>query len=147
MNDTVTTKPAIQGRGPSAPGDYDGRYRLYTVDHVPFDRFPSYSDGGPSTVTHNGWNISTSSTCRVFSSPSVVAADDGMHTLRVTRDGRYVDTGVIGPHGTPVKEYVVTRHPLDGTKYATKRDADRAAYEAGALAFMVYEKNAAKYDL
>jgi hypothetical protein len=30
----------------------DHRYRLYTVDHLPFDALPSYADGGPFPVVH-----------------------------------------------------------------------------------------------
>lgn len=126
----MADKPML--RGAIYPGGYDGRYRLYTVDDVPFNRFPEYP-AGPSTVVVDGWSKSTSSLSRIFSSPSVVAADDGLHKLRLTRhDG----TGA-----------VVERHALDGGKYRSQREATRAAYEAGCLAFMVYEKDADRYGL
>lgn len=123
-------RPELQGED---WGWTDGRYRLYTVDHVPFDFFPEYPEG-PASVVHTTWCKSTSRLDRFFSSPSVVAADDGLVTLNVYRFSGPTDrTG--------------ERHPLDGTKYATTRDADRAAYEAGVTAFMVYERDAARFGL
>jgi hypothetical protein len=97
-------------------------YRLYTVADVPFDAFPQYADGGPSMVVNTEYGVSYSSTCKVLSSPGVVAADDGLVTLNA--------------YASP---YTGEKHALDGTKYATQTDARRAAYEAGLLAFMVYD--------
>lgn len=112
----------------------DGRYRVYTVAHLPFEALPAYADGGPATVALGVWGVSTSSLCRAFSSPSVAAADDGMHTLSVYRFAT--------PGGADIE-----RHALDGTTYATGRDASRAAYEAGLLGFMVYERDAGRFGL
>lgn len=112
--------------------DYDGRYRLWTAEHgLDFDAVPHNRDGGPSKATLNGWITSTSALDWVMSSASVVAADDGMHTLDVWR-------------GDPANP---ERHPLDGTKYPTQDDADRAAYNAGVTAFMVYERDARRFNL
>lgn len=128
----IETVPAMHGE--IHEYGYDGRYRLYTVDHLPFDALPSYGDGGPAKVVLDPWGTSTSSLCGFMSSPSVAAADDGMVTLNVYR--------VDSPASQPM-----VRHPLDGTRYATTRDADRAAYEAGVTAFMVYEREAARFGL
>jgi hypothetical protein len=123
----VTSVPKLQS---------DGRYRLYTSEHLDFDALPSYRDGGPSLVVVDGYCMSTSSVSG-FSSRAVLAADDGMHTLSLSK---------------PVRgfEWDITRrdkHPLDGTKYATAPDARRAAFDAGAMAYMVYERDAAKWGL
>lgn len=100
-------------------------YRLITVADAPFGTFPPYSEGGPSKVTATSWGTSQSSLCRILSSDSIVEKDDGKITLNVY--GRDPETG----------EFV--KHPLDGTKYATSREADEAAYNAGLLAIMVYD--------
>lgn len=98
-------------------------YTLYTVDDVPFGtQFDSPRRVGRVTT---GWNVSTTSLCKFFSSPSVVAADDGMITLNVFRYASATSREC-------------ERHPLDGTRYPSKEDADRAAYDAGLLAYMVY---------
>lgn len=123
------TLPPLQG---TAYSWHDGRYRIYTVEQLPFDALPAHSDGGPAMVAHTEWGMSTSSLSAWMSSPSVAAADDGKHTLRVSR--------TVGADG-------VERHELDGTRYDTNRDASRAAYEAGLLGFMVYERHAAKWGL
>jgi hypothetical protein len=65
--------------------------------------------------------MSTSSLDRLFSSRSIVAKDDGQHTLSL----RKVDRNGV----------TTERHPLDGTKYPSREAAAQAAYEAGALAF------------
>lgn len=116
----------------------DGRYRLYTVDSLPFDALPAYCDGGPAQVAHTDWAVAFPRTCRVFSSPSVVAADDGMITLDACKIPLNLDL---------TKDPLVVEHPLNGTKYPTQRDADRAAYNAGLTAFMVYERHARRYGL
>ena len=42
---TPTSVPELRGRcdppGPGYPDGYDGRYRLYTVDHLPFGVLPN----------------------------------------------------------------------------------------------------------
>ena len=113
--------------------DFRGGYRLWAVGSgLAFDALPAYADGGPSLVPVAGWNVSTSRLCRVLSSPSVVADDDGMYELSLW----------CGHYREP------ERHALHGTRYADKREADRVAYEAGALAFMVYDDHAAsRYGL
>ena len=115
----------------AALGSYKRRtYRLITVAEAPFDAFPPYSEGGPAKVTNTEYSVSTSSLCGVLSSPEVVQRDDRKHTLNLSRR----------VPGLPLSDPgAYEKHPLDGTKYATQRDADRAAYEAGALAFMVYD--------
>src|SRR6478735_7911205 len=102
---------------------WDGRYRLYLVDVAPFDSFPAYEHGGPSTVTVGDWCVSY----------AMGGGIDG-YELHVYRS--FSDESAPGEH-----------HPLYGTVYPTAHDARRAAYEAGALAFMVYEKDAQLYAL
>lgn len=130
----VTSIPTqVHGR---IHGDgYDGRYRLYTHENVAFDDVTPYGEGGPSLVAHSDWHTSTSSTSRLFSSREVVALDDGMHTVRASREGHY--EMVDGE-----QRYVTVKHDLDGQKFATKRDADRAKFDAGLVAFMVYDRKA-----
>lgn len=110
----------------------DGQYRLWTIGNgLDFDALPAPRDGGPAMVVLHGWNMGTSTLARSTSSPGVTAADDGMHTLILWH----------GPATQPV------RHSLHGRKYATRRDAERAAYNAGTTAFMVYEAEAARWGL
>lgn len=99
------------------------RYTLYTIaDGVPF--YASFDQAQrPAMVTCTEWSVSRTSVCRMFSSPSVVARDDGMVTLNAFRFDAQNNT---------------IRHELDGTRYPTDRDAQRAAYDAGLLAHMVY---------
>jgi hypothetical protein len=139
MTTTVApaTLPALQGE--IFTGGYDGRYRLYTVAELPFDALPSYRDGGPGRVVINGWSTSSARLCRVFSSASVIAADDHMVTVRATRGGCN-NAGRYCPE-------LVEHHALNGAKFATDREADQAVYEAGLTAFMVYEKQAAAFGL
>lgn len=133
----VKSAPAIQGeREPWR----DGRYRIYTHEHLDFDALPSYRDGGPATVVVDGYSMSTSSVSRVLSSASVIAADDGMRTLNLS-------TPILDGEGSTAVITGFDKHPLDGTRYATDVDARRAAFDAGALAFMVYERDAAKWGL
>jgi hypothetical protein len=103
----------------------DGRYRLFTATHAPFDTFPPPPHPRPALVTVDPWGVSYAHLNRLFSSPSVVAADDGLVTLHAYRPD--------GPRR-------LIHHELDGTRYPTVRDAQRAAYDAGLLAFMVYER-------
>lgn len=115
----------------------DGRYRIYTVEHIDFDTLPQYRDGGPPMIAINGYNVSYSTLSRMFSSANVIAADDGLHGLSIfttlyDQDGMYAGS---------------ERHELDGTRYATQRDASRAAFEAGALGFMVYERDVERLGL
>lgn len=128
---TVVTVPELRGHQYEWSDD-DTRHRVWTVAHgLDFDAVPDHDDGGPATVTVGGWQVSTMRLCAMLSSPSVVAADDGKYQLNLWR-------------GSPV---LPDRHPLDGNRYASQRDADRAAYEAGALGFMVYQRDAERFGL
>ena len=98
----------------------NGGYRLYTVEHLPFDALPEYMDGGPPLVVIDPWAVSTS-----FPTDD---SDGPQYTLHA----RTVD---------------MEPHPLNGSRYATRRDADRAVYDAGLLAFMVYEREAADFPI
>lgn len=98
-------------------------HKVHTAaEGIAFDAFPQYKDGGPSMVVLPGWGVSYGSLSRLFSSPSIVAADDGKVTLSA--------------YAAP---YTGEKHPLDGTKYPTEVDARKAAYEAGLIGFMVYD--------
>lgn len=119
---TPTSVPAAQGVT---------RYRLYTVEHLPFGALPSYRDGGPAKVALPGWAVSTSTVSRLFSSSEVVA--DGTVTLNLRQ--YQPDT------------FDYTPHALDKTTYPTQADADRASYEVGASAYMVYDRDAADWGL
>ena len=113
---TPTSVPPLTG--------FRNDYRLYTVEHIPFDAVPSYRDGGPGTVVVDGWCCSTTG---------------WDHQGSVTANAfRFTSPDITTPP---------ERHPLDGTKYPTQADAKRAQYEAGLLAFMVYEKDAARFGL
>lgn len=135
----VNIRSIPEQQGEIASYGYDGRHRLYTHEHIDFDALPDYREGGPATVAHTGWSMSTSSTS-VLSSPSVLAEalanPASRFTLNSARGGHY-ENG----------HYVVERHELDGTFYASDRDARRAAFNAGILAYMVYNREAAKLGL
>lgn len=107
-------------------------YRLVGVEDLSFGTFPSYDQGGPSLVTRGGWGVSYESLDRLFSSPSVVVADDGLVTLKVYQY-------------TSATARTAIHHELHGSKYATRELASQAAYEAGCLSFMVYDRDAHKY--
>jgi len=128
---SVATMPEMYGRVHGC--GYDGRYRLWTAAHgVDFDTVPAFDDGGPSTTAINGWNVSTSTATLIHYSGGGEDLDDGQHTLSVWR-------------GDPFEP---TRHPdLDGKKFATRRDADRAAFQAGVVALFIPEKHAFQYRL
>ncbi|MFI7608467.1 hypothetical protein ACIBTV_25405 [Micromonospora sp. NPDC049366] len=128
---TPASLPPLQGQ---TWDNFDGRWRLYTVEHLSFDALPECGKGGPAKVAATNWTVSASSVSRALSSPGVVAADDGMHTLQVIR--------LCGPTGSDIEQ-----HPLNGTKYASADEAWRAAYGAGLLGFMVYEGDAARFGL
>lgn len=121
--------PPVKGTKYSS---FDGRYRLWTISEIPFNWFPAYADGGPSQVVIDGWSKSVSYLDGFFSSPSVAAADDGKVTLHLRK---------IAQDGTREP------HPLDGSKYDTKEDADRAAFEAGCTAYMVYLRDEGRYGI
>lgn len=134
----LTATPDLQGE--QWASGYDGRHRLYTHEHIAFDALPDYREGGPATVTNGDWSMSVSSVCVALSSPSVAAEalanPATRYTLNASRDGHY-EAG----------RYVSERHPLDGTTYASDRAARRAAFDAGIIAYMVYERDAARLGL
>ena len=111
-------KPSIEGTSDKWG---DGRYRVYTIEHIPFDTLSPWNAGGPRMVTIDGWGVSK----------------DGYKdvTLSVFRFDHMTRSSAT-PHPT-----------LDGATYATFLDADRAAYEAGVLGFMVYERDAERFGL
>jgi hypothetical protein len=115
-NTAATVAPA------TLPSLINGRYRVFTVEHLPYGALPAYPEG-PAQVTIEPWCVSTSS-LSPLSSPSVLAADDGMTTLSVHKM-----TGGC------------EHHAVHGTKHATKDDADRTAYEAGVTGYMIYERD------
>lgn len=97
-------------------------YRLLTVKDVPFDAFPTYRNGGPAKVVVTG--ASTSYTTGGGQPGARLSAYVG-------REG--------GAPGEP--------HPLNGTRYPSVEDAERAAYDAGLTAFMVYDRDAHKWPV
>jgi hypothetical protein len=130
----VKSLPQLQG---SIEPWRDGRYRVYTVEHIEFDALPQYSDGGPAMIALGAYNVSYRTLDRMFSSAAVIAADDGMHVLSIfttlyDADGMYAGSA---------------KHELDGTRYPTQLDARRAAFEAGAIGFMVYERDVERLGL
>jgi hypothetical protein len=115
----VTDYPPMQGW--QHPGSFDSRCRLWTVNEVPYGRFPTFADGGPATVCYGDWNVS-------------YRTNDGKPTIKVFK--------VISQ-----SPYQSERHPLDGTEYDTFDDAQRVAYEAGVIAYLVYVTDEEKYGL
>ena len=100
-------------------------YRLYTIEHLPFDHWGE-GETRPRTVVTDGWGKSTTGYDRLFG--AILGAEVPERPDEVTLNVYRVPF-------SPDDE----RHPLDKTVWPTKRDADRAAYEAGITAFMVYE--------
>lgn len=129
----VSTYPPI--RGQKYGYGYDGRYRIWTVNEVPHGRFPRYNDGGPAMVVLEDYSKSVTVPCYLFGDRPA-DADDKV-TLNLRR--------ITGRSATGLPE--MEPHELDGTKYDTDDDADRAAYEAGCTGYMVYVKNEARYGL
>lgn len=89
-------------------------YTLKTVADVPFDAYPEYPVG-PALVAVGDWCVSTTS---------------GAHM-----DG--VEAGAF--QVVSERPYATRRHPLDGQMFPTREAARQAQYEAGVLAFMVYD--------
>lgn len=113
---TVRSKPELVDRGPL----FRGGYRLYDRTHCDFDDFPAWPEG-PGTVVHAGWGVS-------YSMPNSEHPKVVLHAYKFEGE-----------------EEGFAKHELDGTEYDTKEDATRAAFEAGLLAFMVYEQDAVKW--
>jgi hypothetical protein len=87
-------------------------YRLFNREFVDYDDLA----GLHSRVTTDGWGVSYTS----------VYGEGDRVTLHI------YDTAKLHAGG----DY---KHPLYGTTYDTLEDASRAAFDVGALAFMVYE--------
>lgn len=108
----TTTLPDLQQTlpGRSRP------YRLFTREHVDFDTF--YGIHG--LVTRDRWGVS-------YSQPM---------------DENWKRTGEIEIHVYDVRSTPgeTEKHPLYGTRYLSEVAARRAAFDAGVLAFMVYEE-------
>lgn len=117
------TKPDLVDR------EFRGGFRVYTRQHCSFDRFPARNDGGPSLVTVDGWGVSYST--------------DVSHLYGGERTDTQVKLSIAKNHGD---EEGFEFHALNGTKYDTTRDAQRAAFDAGALGFMVYEDDAHLFE-
>lgn len=90
--------------------DSENRYVLQTVADVPFGYYPDWDHGGPALVVVDGWGTSLSH-------------GDGIDGYR------------INAYRVP---YTGERHALDGTCYPTRSEADKAKYDAGLIAYMVY---------
>ncbi len=103
------------------------RYRLWTAaTGLRFDDMRV--DDGPSVVpVDSGWHVSY--TVPMGWTPALADVHDGKVELLVWR-GDYRDP---------------ERHPLNGSRHDTMRDAHRAAYEAGLIAFMIYETQEYRY--
>ena len=120
---TVIVPPAVKGMA--------GAYRVYTyASGLPFGALPPWLDGGPGRVSVGSWCVSTSSWCAALSTPGT-GPDGPPVTLNATRR-------VAG---------VLERHPLDGTGFDAVAEADRAAYNAELIGYMVYDHEAAGYGL
>lgn len=87
-------------------------YRLFTVDHCDWEDFAP-----ERVVVNDRWGVSY------------------RHTYG--RDGWVLS--VYDVSGMP--EEGIEYHALNGTEYDSKEEASRAAWEAGVLAFMIYEEN------
>lgn len=125
MKTATNVPPIIQ----SVPGSRP--YRLYTIEHVPYGAFPRYRDGGPSMVAYDGWSVSTSSQTTAFGG---TITEPG-HKVRVMRNPCRL--------GEPYDATKTEQHPIDGQVFATDDEAVQAQYEAGVLAYMVFEPGSA----
>jgi hypothetical protein len=117
---TPTRLPRLQGGSPNT------LYRLYTVEELPWDAVPTYAEGGPACAVIGGWHVAYQQE----------GGEPIWQLLCRKLSMRYDSIGQIAE-----------RHPLHGTHYPTLQDAQRAAYEGGALARMVYERDAARFGL
>jgi hypothetical protein len=118
--------PAVQGNLHGRDLDY--RYRVWTIRHdLAFDDMPTLHNGGPALVPVDGWHKSV--TVPAGWTPEHAAVHDGKTELHVWR----------GDYRQP------DRHPLDGTRHDSMLAADRAAYNAAVIGFMVYETHVHRY--
>jgi hypothetical protein len=126
----ITKLPPLHGK--IYDDGYDGRYRLWTVSDVPFDFFPSRKKGGPNFTVHTKWRKSLTTTYDSITYENQIGGVE----LNISR---FDDMTLKTPQRIA--------HPLDGTEWETEEEADRAAYEAGVIAFMVYVRDEAKYGI
>lgn len=118
----MTTTNATRNLPPIVKGALT-EYRLWTVQHIPFDRFER---GNPPLVVIDDWSISTESGLRlVYDGFDPEPLYGGMVQLNAHRIISW-------------NPYQVEYHELHLSRYATRRDAERAAYEAGLMAYMIY---------
>lgn len=97
-------------------------WTLKTVVNVPFGTYPPYPTG-PALVAHGGWNTSCTT-------------------------GGDIDGVRVGAFKVITENpWTTERHELDGQIFPTSEEANRAKYEAGLIAYMVYDDTewAAKY--
>jgi hypothetical protein len=91
--------------------------RRWTVKEVPYGTFPDYADGGPFLVAHGVWSTLTNPVSNSLHDM------EGPTRLDIVK---FDQNGITGD-----------KHPLRGSVYPTDVEADRAAYEAGLLAYVV----------
>jgi hypothetical protein len=92
------------------------RYTLKTVSDIPYGTYPAYPEG-PALVAHTEWHVSTST---VNGATEATAG-----AFRVISQNPYKNE----------------RHELDGQTFPTSDLARQAQYNAGLLAYMVYNDN------
>lgn len=116
------TLPPLQG------GGFRGGYRLFNVRDLPWDertRVLARAEDGRGTCVIDGWGVSyTTGQTWEGGNPGRAADIAGVRLSAYKWEG-------------PEEGFEL--HELNGTTYSTKAEATRAAYEAGLLAFMVYE--------
>jgi hypothetical protein len=88
-------------------------YTLKTITDTPYGTYPPFEDGGPAMVQNEDWQTSTST----------------------RKEGARVSAFKVVCH----ESSQTTRHALDGQNFPTAEDARRAQYEAGLIAYMVYD--------
>lgn len=104
----------------TASGPTRRTYTLYTVADVPWGTFPSWDHGGPALVVVDGWG-----------------------TSRTTGDG--IDGHRVSAYKVPIQirpgapDGGIVYHWLNGVICPTREQADRLRYEAGLLAYFVYD--------
>lgn len=121
MTRTITPKRIPELRHPGNP--YASR--VYTNAELDFDALHATQEGGPGLAVLDGWSVSYDVACERDPNATAVL------NLRLW-GGCCTDTPA---------------HPLHGVRYPTRRDAERAAYQAGALGFLVFENQAAQWGL
>jgi hypothetical protein len=94
---------------------FRGGYTLYTVEDVPFGTFPAYPEGPAMVISGAGYYVST--------------------TTNDQEPGARVGAFKV----VSERPYRTERHPLDGVSFPDSEAARKAQYEAGLLAYMVYD--------